>query len=86
MKIVGKMILSKNRTRQRHAIPASPLAPMAAEMKMTQPVMKPKYTIRGLMNLMAKAPENRPMAKSPCAIASRFEPVALVVPGRTSTT
>ena len=66
---MGKMQLSKKRTRESRATPPSPWTPIAAAMKIMIAVMKTMSTIRGLTNIMKPAAAKRPMAKSPCAMA-----------------
>ena len=82
--MVGKMQDSKKRTRLRVAMPPFPFKPMAQQMKMTIMVMKSQRTCLGLRNFIAPAAQNRPIAKRACAMASRFDPQACVVPGLTS--
>ena len=78
--MVGKMQDSKNSTSARVATPPLPLSPSAQQMKTMIIDMKSQRINRGLTNFIPSAAANRPMAKSPCAIASRLDPVAWVVP------
>lgn len=79
--MVGKMQDSKNRTSARVAIPPLPLSPSAQQMKTMIIDMKIQRMSRGLINFIPSAAANRPIAKSPCAMASRLDPEAWVVPG-----
>ena len=86
VKIVGNTQDSKNNTMQSIAIAASPVVGIAAAMKITQPVKKPKRIQRGLTHFIMNEATKRPTANSACATASKLEPSAVVRLGLTSVT